>query len=62
MARKQTGKIEKEIPKFSKEAIVNSKTFRTSKDALNVLLEDEKKYSIDEVQKILDDFMKGKVK
>ncbi len=62
MARKQIEKIKKEIPTFSKEAILNSKTFKSSKDALNVLLDDEKRYSIDEVQKILNDFMKGKVK
>lgn len=62
MARKQTEKDDKKIPKFSKEAILNSKTFRTSKDALNVLLKDEESYSINEVQKLLNDFMKGKVK
>lgn len=62
MARKQTGIVKKEIPTFSKEAIINSKTFKQSKDALNVLLDDEKKYSIDEVKKLLSDFMKGKVK
>lgn len=62
MARKQTGVVKKEIPTFSKEAIINSKTFRQSQDALNVLLDDEKKYSIDEVKKLLNDFMKGKVK
>lgn len=58
MARKQIEKDET----FSKEAIVNSKTFKLNKDALNVLLDDEKRYSISEVQKILSDFMKGKVK
>lgn len=62
MARKTAEKNEKEIPKFSKEAIINSKTFRISKDALNVILKDEEKYSISEVTKLLDDFMKGKVK
>lgn len=58
MARKQVEKDET----FSKEAIINSKTFKLNKDALNVLLDDEKRYSISEVQKILSDFMKGKVK
>ncbi len=58
MARKQIEKDET----FSKEAIINSKTFKLNKDALNVLLDDEKRYSISEVQKILSDFMKGKVK
>lgn len=62
MARKTAEKSEKEIPKFSKEAIINSKTFKPSKDALNVILKDEEKYSINEVTKLLDDFMKGKVK
>ena len=52
MARKQAEKDDKKIPKFSKEAILNSKTFRTSKDALNVLLKDEESYSINEVQKV----------
>lgn len=58
MARKQIEKDET----FSKEAIINSKTFKLNKDALNVLLNDEKRYSISEVKKILSDFMKGKVK
>lgn len=58
MARKQIEKDET----FSKEAIINSKTFKLNKDALNVLLDDEKRYSISEVKKILSDFMKGKVK
>ncbi|OUQ33249.1 hypothetical protein [Massilimicrobiota timonensis] len=62
MARKAAEKSEKEIPKFSKEAIINSKTFKPLQDALNVILKDEEKYSINEVTKLLDDFMKGKVK
>jgi len=47
---------------FSKEQILSSKNFRDRKDLLNVLLKDDKEYSIKEVEQQIDGFMKRKVK
>lgn len=44
------------------ESLLISKRFANRKDILKVLLDPEKEYSIKEVDKILSDFMKGKVK
>lgn len=57
-------KIEVELieNKFTKEQLLNSKKYKYNKDALSVLLEEDRSYSIQEVEKLLTDFMKGKVK
>lgn len=47
---------------FSKSSILMSKRFSNRKDALSFLLEDEESYTIEQVDKILDDYMKGQVK
>ena len=47
---------------FSKSSIMMSKRFSNRKDALSFLLEDEESYTIEQVDKILDDYMKGQVK
>lgn len=52
---------EKEEITFFKDQLVQSKHFVRSRDALNVLLENEKKYTISQVETLLADFMKGKV-
>ncbi|MEF2641436.1 MAG: hypothetical protein U0O04_03485 [Clostridia bacterium] len=46
--------------KFSKEQIVNSKTFINNRDLLNAVLED-KSYSKKEINKIIENYKKGKV-
>ena len=48
--------------KFTKEQLLNSNKYKHNKDALSVLLEEDRSYSIQEVEKLLTDFMKGKVK
>lgn len=58
MAKKEV----KEAIKYSKQAIVNSKRYANRKDILNVLLEEEREYSFDEIDSILDDFMSKEVK
>jgi hypothetical protein len=58
---KTTNKLEKE-DKFTKDAILGAKSFAASKDALEVILEDDKTYTLKEVSTLLADFMKGKVK
>lgn len=47
---------------FSKEQILSSKRYRDKKDLVNVLLKNEKSYSLDQVDDLIDKFMKGKVK
>lgn len=47
---------------FSKEKILSAKRYRNRKDILGALLEDGKEYSFDQVDALMDDFMKGKVK
>ena len=46
--------------KFSKEQIVNSKTFINNRDLLNAVLED-KSYSKKEINEIIKNYKKGKV-
>lgn len=48
-------------PLFSKEQLLASKSFESRKDALNVLLDDNKLYSIENTNQILNKFLKGKV-
>ncbi len=47
---------------FSKAAILASTRYENRKDVLGVILDDEKEYSIDEVDALLEKFMKGQVK
>lgn len=47
---------------FSKSQLISSKRYADKKDALSVLLSDDKTYSVSETDRILNDFLKGKVK
>lgn len=47
---------------FTKKQLILSKKYGDRKDLLNVILEDNKSYSIKEVDKLIDNFMKAKVK
>lgn len=54
--------VESVEPKFPKEQILSANKFKNRKDILGVLLEDGKEYSFDQVETLMDDFMKkGKV-
>ncbi len=56
-------KATKEIAKYSKKQILSSKKFSLiEKDVLKALIEDDKQYSIDEVVKLLKDFLEKGVK
>ena len=49
--------------RFTKEQILSANRFNNRKDILGVLLEDGNEYSFDQVETLMDDFMKkGKVK
>lgn len=47
---------------FTKEAILKSKRWNYRRDALSFLLDDGKTYSHEDVETILNDYMKGQVK
>lgn len=53
--------VEKTVNAFTKEQILNSKKYIHLKDLVNVLLSDSKTYALVEVDKIIEDFKKGKV-
>lgn len=47
---------------FTKEQIISSKKYRDRKDLINVLLKNGQSYSLNEVDDLIENFMKGKVK
>ena len=47
---------------FTKEALVNSKRFRNERDIVSALLNDGEEYTISEVEGMITEYMKGKVK
>ncbi|EFM24776.1 hypothetical protein HMPREF9225_1642 [Peptoniphilus duerdenii ATCC BAA-1640] len=57
MAEKKT-----QSDKYTKEAILKSEKLRWNRDVLSVLLESGKEYTLDEVEKIVQDFNKREVK
>lgn len=60
MATKKTETI-KEESRFTKEQILSSKRYVNRRDIFNVLLLDDKTYTHEEVDSLLNKFMKGKV-
>lgn len=50
------------MDKFSKEQFINSDKFSEHRVVLKALLSDDKKYTIKDVEKILNDFYKKEVK
>ena len=49
-------------PKFTKDALVNSKRFRNERDLVAALLKDDVEYTVSEVDSMIAEYMKGKVK
>lgn len=47
---------------FTKEKIIKFKRYSNRIDLLNALLDDNKAYTTDEVDALINNFMKGKVK
>lgn len=60
MAEKKT--VEKTESKFTKEQIVASRKYSENSDIVKALLEDDKKYTLEEVDSIIEKFKKGKEK
>lgn len=61
-SKKETKKEVKKVAeeKYTKEQIVNSKTFINNRDVLNAVLEN-KSYSKKEINEIIKNYKKGKV-
>ncbi len=59
----KTKKVEKQPIEdtYTKEQIVKSKRFANNVDLLNATLKDTKKYTLKEVNEIIENYMKGKV-
>lgn len=55
-------KLETKEIKFSKEQILKSKKYENERDVINALLKEDKKYSFSDIDKLINDFMKGKVR
>ncbi len=49
------------VKTFSKKQILESNFYKDRRDALNVLLDLSQRYSIDEVNRILDEFYGGRI-
>jgi hypothetical protein len=65
MAKNEKKQISEKVVEtitFTKEKILNFKKYSHRIDLLNVLLDDGKAYTTDEVDALIDNFMKGKVK
>ena len=48
-------------PSFTREQLLTFHRYRERRDLLGVLLENERRYTCDEVDALVDNFMKGKV-
>ena len=59
MAEKKTETIE--VATFTKAQILDSKKYANRRDALSVVLNDNENYTLEDVDALLDNFMKGKV-
>lgn len=59
--RKKTENKSNDITKFSKEQFLQSKRFYENRDVLDVILDDDKNYSFDEVEEILKTFLESEV-
>jgi hypothetical protein len=62
-AKNKTDKTDKTTEAlYTKEQLLSSKKYHNRVDLLNVLLEDNVKYTHKEVEQLIDKFMKGEVK
>ena len=61
-SKKKTSASAEMEPKFTKEALMNSRRFRDERDLVSALLKDDVEYSIPEVEGMITEYMKGMVK
>lgn len=50
------------VPKLKKEALLRAKKYAGQRDVLAALLKDDQEYTVAEVNAILENFAKGRVK
>lgn len=62
MATKKPAASAAKEPAFTKEALMNSKLFRKQRDFVSAFLKDGEEYTVSEVETIIENFKKGKVK
>lgn len=60
--KKKAASAEKKKEVFTFEQLLAAERFRNRRDVLKAVLSDRKKYSISDVEKKVEEFMKGKVK
>ena len=60
MSTKKTDVVQETF--FTKEQILASKKYSSRRDVLGAILVDDKTYTIEQVDSLLEKFMKGKVK
>ena len=58
---KKENETKKEDVKFTKEQILKSKKFKNRVDLIRVILQDNESYTLEEVKKEIDKFMKRRV-
>lgn len=54
--------MSKKADSFDKETLLKSKRFQDHRDILTVVLSDKKRYTIGEVQKLVENFLTKEVK
>ena len=60
--KKKTAASAAKEPTFTKEALVNCRRFRNERDLVSALLKDGAEYTVSEVDGMIAEYMKGKVK
>lgn len=61
MAAKKEPVVEKAAATFTKEQLYNSKRYADRKDVLMVVLDENKEYTLDEVNELIENFLNRKV-
>ena len=60
--KKENVENKSEETKFVKSQIISSDKYKNRSDLLNVLLEDDKEYTLSEIEKKLEDFLSREVR
>jgi hypothetical protein len=54
--------VKDEVTAFDKQQIIKSRRYQSHRDLLTALLKDDRQYSHEDIEAMIADFMKGKVK
>jgi len=61
-AKETAGEPEKIESLFSKERLLAAKRFQDKKDIVNAILSPDKEYTVEAVEQMIENYMKGQVK